>query len=469
MKNIKKDNMKKILLAFASIVLLWGCNSTEKGELVGVQNRPYFEDIDLRGMVFIAQGNFSMGAGAQNTTYGVPSQPRTMQVTSFFMDETEITNNEYRQFVNFVTDSIARRMLGEAGMEGFLIEEDQYGEPIEPALLNKKTKIRWDDQETREALEELYYAEKDRFYGRRDIDPSKLNYEYYWINYDGRGTGKHGEGAALKEENNNIKDEYRGSMFTNRPKGLNSRSTFIKKELVNIYPDTLCWVHDYTYSMNEDFTRQYFKSPAYDNYPVVGISWVQAKAFCVWRSNFLNNYLGSIDYTEMNDFRLPTEAEWEYAARGGMSQQTYPWGGPYVRNPNGCFLANYEPLKGAYDDDGGVKTLMVGHYAPNDYGLYDMAGNVSEWCLDAYNEATYIVTNALSPYYNYDVQDDSPLAMKRKVIRGGSWKDQKFFIQVQTRTYEFQDTSKSYIGFRCVQPYLGRVKGDNLKSASNVY
>ena len=257
-------------------------------------------------------------------------------------------------------------------------------------------------------------------------------------------------------------------MFASRPKGLNNRSNFIKKEVVNVYPDTLCWVHDYTYSMNEEFTRQYFTSVAYDNYPVVGISWIQAKAFCVWRSNFLNRYLESIDYQTMNDFRLPTESEWEFAARGGISGEAYPWGGPYVRNPNGCFLANYEPLKGAYDDDGGVKTLMVGHYAPNDYGLYDMAGNVAEWCLDSYNESTYTVANALSPYYNYSASNNDPQAMKRKVVRGGSWKDQKYFIQVQTRTYEFQDTSKSYIGFRCVQQYLGRVKGDNLKSASNV-
>ena len=98
-----------------------------------------------------------------------------------------------------------------------------------------------------------------------------------------------------------------------------------------------------------------------------------------------------------------------------------------------------------------------------------MAGNVSEWCADAYDDNTYIVANALSPYYNYNAQESDPLAMKRKVVRGGSWKDQKYYIQVQTRTSEFQDTSKCYIGFRCIQSYLGRVKGDNLKTASNVY
>ena len=455
--------MKKLFFMLAaSVVLFYGCSTTasDNGELVGVQNRPYFEDIDLKGMVFVNQGNFSMGAGVQNNTYGVTSQPRTMQVPSFFMDETEVTNNEYRQFVAWVTDSIMRKMLAEGGVEGFQIEEDEFGEPLDPPILNKKTRIRMDEQEQREALNDLYVAEKDRYFGKREIDASKLNYEFYWIDY---------ADASRKEANVQNKEEHRGTLYTARPKGLNNRSSFVHKERINVYPDTLCWVHDYTYTMNEDFTKNYFSSAAYDNYPVVGVSWLQARAFCIWRSHYLNSYLTNIDYQQMNDFRLPTEAEWEFAARGGIAAESYPWGGPYVRNPNGCFLANYEPLRGAYDDDGGVRTLIVGHYAPNDYGLYDMAGNVAEWCADAYSESTYIVANALSPYFNYNAKEDDPLAMKRKVVRGGSWKDQKYFIQVQTRSFEFQDTSKCYIGFRCVQPYLGRVKGDNLKTASNVY
>ena len=451
--------MKKIVFILAvSAALFYGCGSSNQGELVGVNDRPYFEDIDLKGMVFINQGNYTMGAGVQNVTYGETSQPRKMQIGSFFMDETEITNNEYRQFVYAVRDSVARRILGEAGIDGFLVEEDQYGEPLDPPILNYKTKIDYADADVRQALIDGGYYIVDINH-RRAIDVAKLNYEYYYIDY---------ADVAKKENGVTAKSEHRGTSFAVRPKGLNNRSNQIQREFINIYPDTLCWVHDYTYSMNEDYTRSYFSSPAFDNYPVVGVSWRQAKAFCVWRSNMLNQYLESIDYSTLNDFRLPTESEWEYAARGGIASQSYPWGGPYVRNPNGCCLANYEPLRGAYDDDGGVKTLMVGHYAPNDFGLYDMAGNVSEWCLDAYNESTYIVANAVTPYYNYDAKDEDPLAMKRKVIRGGSWKDQKYFIQVQTRSYEFMDTAKCYIGFRCVQPYLGRVKGDNLRTASNV-
>ena len=453
--------MKKLFFMLATTAaVLVGCSSSNNGELVGVTDRPYFEDIDLKGMVFINQGNYIMGSGTQNVTYGqqTTTQPRKMQIGSFFMDETEITNNEYRQFVYAVRDSIARRILGEAGIDGFLIEEDSYGEPLDPPVLNYTTKIDYTDADVRQALIDGGFYLVD-IYHRRVVDASKLNYEYYYIDYNA---------VAQKENGINAKNEHKGTSFAVRPKGLNNRSSQIQREYINIYPDTLCWVHDYAYSMNEDFSRNYFTSPAYDNYPVVGVSWRQAKAFCVWRSNMLNQYLESINYSTLNDFRLPTESEWEFAARGGIASESYPWGGPYVRNPNGCFLANYEPLKGAYDDDGGVKTLMVGHYAPNDYGLYDMAGNVSEWCLDAFNESTYQVANAITPYYNYDAKDDDPLAMKRKVVRGGSWKDQKYFIQVQTRTYEFMDTAKCYIGFRCVQPYLGRVKGDNLRTASNV-
>ena len=130
--------MKKLFfLLAASVVILSGCSTqSSNGELTGVLDRNQFEDIDLKGMVFVNQGNFSMGAGVQNNTYGVTSQPRTMQVASFFMDETEITNNEYRQFVAWVTDSMVRKMLAEGGMDGYQIEENEYGEPLDPPKSN---------------------------------------------------------------------------------------------------------------------------------------------------------------------------------------------------------------------------------------------------------------------------------------------------------------------------------------------
>ena len=208
--------------------------------------------------------------------------------------------------------------------------------------------------------------------------------------------------------------------------------------------------------------------PAYDNYPVVGVNWKQARAFCIWRTESFNNFRRQHGESDVNSYRLPTESEWEWAARGGLSLSPYPWGGPYIRNTNGCFLGNYKPLRGNYVDDGGLKTLVVGHYAPNDFGLYDMAGNVAEWTNNAFDESATNFTSDLNPDYTYEANDNDPLVLKRKVIRGGSWKDIGFFMQVSSRTYEYQDTAKCYIGFRCVQSYLGRSKGDGPKS-SNVY
>lgn len=199
----------------------------------------------------------------------------------------------------------------------------------------------------------------------------------------------------------------------------------------------------------------YFWHPAYDNYPVVGVSWKQASAFCVWRTQYLNNFLGSSGEPPVQDYRLPLESEWEYAARGGLALSMYPWGGPYTRNNVGCFLANFKPIRGNYGADGGMTTVKVGSYEPNDFGLYDMAGNVAEWTANAFDASAYVFTHDLNPDYKYNAKPSDPPVMKRKVVRGGSWKDISYFMQNATRSYEYQDTSKSYIGFRCVRSFLG--------------
>jgi len=125
------------------------------------------------------------------------------------------------------------------------------------------------------------------------------------------------------------------------------------------------------------------------------------------------------------------------------------------------FLANFKPLRGNYVADGGIRTVIAAHYPSNDWGLYDMSGNVAEWTNSAFDPASYNFTWDMNPNYVYNAKEDDPPVMKRKVIRGGSWKDIAHYLQVTTRTFEYQDTAKSYIGFRCVQPYLGRNKGDN--------
>ncbi|NDB35330.1 MAG: hypothetical protein EB023_08285 [Flavobacteriia bacterium] len=242
----------------------------------------------------------------------------------------------------------------------------------------------------------------------------------------------------------------------NAIRGHTDRSRYIIKERINVYPDTLCWVRDFTFSFHDPMAENYFWHTAYDNYPVVGVTWCQAKAFSVWRTQLYHSWLLAGGDLYVNDFRLPTEMEWERAARGDLELSQYPWGGPYIRNANGCFLANFKPMRGRYFEDGGFHTVKVYSYNPNAFGLYCMAGNVAEWCNSAFDESSYEFTHDLNSEFAYDAKDYEPSVKKRKVIRGGSWKDVGYYLQNGTRTFEYQDTAKCYIGFRNVMTHLGR-------------
>ena len=427
--------MKRILLFLFIASSLIGCQPKGNGQLVGVQDRLMWADFDPFGMLYIPMGSYHMGPSDQDVPYSLTTQAKVVSVQAFYIDETEITNNEYRQFVNWVRDSIARRTLGEAGNDNFLISQNEFGEDITGGpQLNWQEKLKWEKAESREGLVDMYLSEPERFYRRKEIDTRKLNFEYYWIDL---------RNAARKSQ---------------RESGDLDRSVFIKKDVIKVYPDTLCWIHDFSYSLNEPMTNMYFWHPAFDEYPVVGINWRQARAFTIWRTQLLNNFLPNVGLTFVQDFRLPTESEWEYAARGGQDLSPYPWGGPYIRNNRGCFLANFKPMRGNYTDDGGFHTVKVDEYNPNGYGLYCMAGNVAEWTNNAFDESAYNFSHDLNPDYQYEATDTDLPALKRKVIRGGSWKDVAYYNQVSTRTYEYQDTSKCYIGFRCVMSYLGRGK-----------
>ena len=452
--------MKKLLLFLSVILLSASCSNSGRGYLIGAQDRPDWYQPDPYGMLYIPMGSYNMGNSDQDVPYAQISGSKTVSVQAFYMDETEITNNEYRQFVYWVRDSIAHRKLGESLEDHLISTNEETGEEYNPPYINWDAKIEWGNgkaEDQRDILATMYLPEHERFFRRKEIDTRLLNYEYYFVDY---------KAAAAKDFSQG--DVTKGGAYNNRPQGLKDRSVYLIHKVLNIYPDTLCWVHDFTYSFNEPMTQMYFWHPAYDNYPVVGVSWVQARAFCIWRTQLLNSWLQGHDETFVNDFRLPTESEWEWAARGGLDLSPYPWGGPYIRNSNGCFLGNYKPLRGNYQDDGGFQTVVVGHYAPNDFGLYDMAGNVSEWCSDAFDESAYNFSHDLNMHFTYEAKDTDPPVLKRKVLRGGSWKDVGYYLQVGTRSYEYQDTAKSYIGFRCVETYLGRDKNDG-PNASNVY
>ena len=442
--------MKRLVNLSLVVVLLFisNCTNFKSGELTGVPGRSKYFEPDPFGMVFVPQGSFTSGPNDQDVSWAQTMLSKTVTVDPFWMDETEITNNEYRQFIFWVRDSIMRRMLGEQ-LDDFVITEDLYGNPIDPPAINWEIKIDFADEEMNEILSDMYLPDNERYFRRKEIDTRKLMYEYFWIDL---------KQAAKKSNRYNFETkQYEGFILNNDGERIEirDRSSFVIRDVINVYPDTLCWIADFTYSYNEPYTTMYFWHPSYDNYPIVGVTWEQASAFCIWRTQLLNSALMAARQPGVHNYRLPIELEWEYASRGGLDHSMYPWGGYYTRNKEGCFLANFKPLRGNYADDGGVITLAVGTYEPNEYGLYDMAGNAAEWTSSAYDESSYTFTHDLNPDYRYNAKPDDPPVLKRKVIRGGSWKDIGYYLQCGVRSYEYQDTSKSYIGFRCVRSYMG--------------
>lgn len=418
-----------LLLVVVSVFILSACGgSRETGELTGVLNRPAWKGINPYGMVYVPSGTLMIGVGDQDVMNTFVQRPKEISIQGFYMDETEITNNEYRQFTKWVIDSIAHVRL-EHWMEDAETPDGMDHPPIDWSF-----PIYWDDEENMDLLEDMYYQGNDRINGKKQIDTRQLEYTYYW--YDWQRAAKNTDPTV-------------------------SRSDFIDSKEVNVYPDTLVWVRDFAYSYNEPMARNYYSHPAYDDYPVVGVDWHQANAFAYWRTQLWNKYnAGEKGVYQTEDYRLPSEHEWEYAARGGRDLAPYPWGGYYVRNAKGCLLANFKPGRGNYPEDGGFYTVKADAYFPNDYGLYNMAGNVSEWTNSAYYENAYSFLSDLNPTIIDRVDDNADKIDKRKVIRGGSWKDVYYFLQTSTRDYEYQDTTKAHVGFRNVLTFMGRSIND---------
>ena len=401
----------------SSCSMLGGKNKSGKtlpkdGQLHGVAPDSKWTPTRPTGMVYVPPGTFHMGPSDEDVNSNYTSRNKSVSINGFWMDATEITNNEYRQFTNWVTDSIAAKLMGYVKTAS---DGNEY--------IDWKKPIKWGDKATIEKIDAIIVTPDNRIFGKKELDASKIVYQSEVFDYK----------SAAQNRDVTI-----------------PRSAFIIKTKIPIYPDSLCWVRDFAYSYNEPMAKKYFNHPAYGNYPVVGVTWKQATAFCEWRTHYLNAFLESKKRVPESDFRLPTEAQWEFAARGGRSQSSYPWGGPYLRNKKGCLLANFKPGRGNYPEDGGFYTVRADAYWPNDFGLYNMAGNVAEWTSSLFSEGGYSFQHDMNPDVRWNAKDSDPPRMKRKVIRGGSWKDVGFFLQTSTRAYEYQDTSKSYIGFRCV-------------------
>jgi len=465
----------------------WNYNDSKNG---GFEVQPYGEQETGPGLIFVEGGAFTMGQTEQDVMYEQDNMPRNVTVSSFYMDETEITNLDWREYV-------------------------------------------------------------------------------YWL--------LRVFGQSLPE--------------------------VPKKAL----PDTLQWRDELAY--NEEYVEWYFRHPAYASYPVVGVNWLQATDYCIWRTdrvnemimiregilkvnpnqqdddNFntdaylLNQYVGDVKGDLVNldpntggfrkvvredgillpRYRLPTEAEWEYAAIGLIGntideriidRRIFPWNGHWVRNKDdqwqGEMMANIMRAKGdmmgvaSKLNDSYDITAPVRSFWPNDYGLYHMAGNVSEWVMDVYrplsaedvNEfrsfrgnvfKTYAEDNADPEQYavkdslgrmvyreveaekdnlgdrrnykkannidyldgeftssvyfadegykepakqnslmyennygeNITKQGHSMVSQRTRVYKGGSWKDRTYWMGPGTRRYLSEDQSTDHIGFRCAMHRVG--------------
>ena len=309
----------------------------------------------------------------------------------------------------------------------------------------------------------------------------------------------------------------------------------------NNLPDTTVWAKDLAY--NDPYVNSYYRYPGFRFFPVVGVNWRQAVNYCKWRTTVVNIKLaedagllqpgvgGEDDFAgaeggglsasagdplslssgvTLPGYRLPTEAEWEYAAQALIGTQwldenrthnrLYPWDGHALRNPYGksmgYFLANFKRGNGDYAgiagylNDGAMITSSIYDYPPNDFGLYNMAGNVNEWVQDVYRPLSFQDMNDLNPARrdatldeesNYDGQytwignegqyteeswvntsglqknfnADNPPMRRVRVYKGGSWADVAYWMAPGTRRFLFEDSATATIGFRCAMIRAG--------------
>lgn len=472
--------MKKTvyMTAILAATLLASCMGTRKntsmgGEVTGISGTAMNEPTPY-GMVLVERGSIRIGEAEADSLWGISAPVKDISVDAFWMDETEVSNAKYRQFVYWVRDSIIRERLADpayGGDETFKITEDEFGEPVTP-YLNWSKPIPWrkPTEDEQRAIESVYIT--NPITGEKMLDASQMNYKYEIYDYTQAALRKHRLNPEQRNRNTDIPTDYEQVVMISKDtayiddegrivnetvtRPLSSVYDFLNTYIVNIYPDTTCWVNDFPNSNNEVYLNLYFSNPNYSEHPVVGVSWEQANAYCAWRTDYLlRGMRGQAKYIQR--YRLPSEAEWEYAARGKEGGK-FPWESGDTKSDKGCYYANYKPGEGNYTQDGNLITSKCGIYSANSNGLYDMAGNVAEWTSTVYTEAGILQMSDINPDLQYRAAKEDPYSMKKKTIRGGSWKDPVKFIQGATRAYEYQNESRSYIGFRCVRSYSGTSK-----------
>ena len=391
---------------------------------------------------------------------------KKVSLSSFFIDKTECTNQQYRQFTEWVIDSIAIIAY---------LKDDRF---FKESKSNDSTV-------------------------KRHIDWTKVNHRRIWSSTDPDVMAKL---APMRDENGEIKKEFYvfGYRYL-RAHGTNPlpKAGEYVVENVNIYPDEKIWAKDLQNAQVDVMVENYFTTPPYDDYPVVGITWKQARAYTYWRTVTSGPNGDVADYMKYYRFvyTLPTEAQWVYAAgqdlravnaklkgipdgftleRENVDKKdkdekkegdTTTAAAPKVDSTGAAtqpvavaenvdstrvdrdeigLLENFKQDEGEYTQDGASFTLPVMSYSPNDFGIYNMVGNVAEWVVDAYSPSTFAFVSDVNPELLYDADSNDVSAMKRKVVRGGSFMSNAKSLSPYAREFELQDVSRCYIGFRCV-------------------
>ena len=370
----------------------------------------------------LIQGGYAvLGAGEDDIMHFNDNPQRSTSISTFWLDETEMTNNDYKEFLFYMKKKINSGTTGAAGTTGT--------------------------------------------------------------------TGAAGTTGTT------------GAAVTTVIKPVTPDS------LLKLEPNEKVWRGAMTF--NDVYESYYFRFPGFNFYPVAGVSWKQANAYTKWRTEFVQKIeiakrkdlseaspaLTTAQLIERGvviaEFRLPTEAEWEYAAKALIGTQyleenqeygrIYPWDGRGVRNPydgrgkkggkQGEFLANFKRGRGDYagiasnsgkfQNDGEILPTNVYDMAPNDYGLYNMAGNMNEWVFDVYRTSTFQDVDDLNPVRRDGVYDDasnyknSLLNDSIRVYKGGSWRDVTYWLTPGSRRFMHQDSSTNHIGFRCAMISIG--------------
>lgn len=517
------------------------------------------------GMVYVPGGSVTIKYSQSSTD---TNSKKRVSLSSFYIDKTEVTNQQYRMFTEWVIDSIA--------IVNYLKDDKWFLDPPPGGWKDDAAKTEVAKVDTTTVKDTLLSAlggdmnataatttnatpasttatsapanavtDSNGRQIRRRINWEVVKHKDIFESNDDEIKAKIAPmfdpvTGKIKEELYTYSYTYLKATGTNKNVKIGEYAT----ESINVYPDEKIWFKDLNNSQVDILVENYFTQPPFDDYPVVGVTWKQARAFAAWRSHTNFDYANIADYLKYYklQYSLPSEAQWVYAAGKDIKNSNQPvatpepepeatpdsvatasttapatdstgaampttdsaalsaitaatdgsatpvaededGGGkkkkkkkkknsedeesveevavvapakpdkdatPVDKDRNGSLLVNFKQEEGDYTEDGANFTLPVMSYSPNEFGVYNMIGNVAEWVLDAYSPSAFAFVSDVNPVLLYDADPKDGDAMKRKVVRGGSFVSNAKALSPFTRDYELQDNVHCYIGFRCV-------------------